>query len=380
MKLLALRLDAAGDVLMCTPALHALASDGHRVSLMTSTAGAPAAEYIDAITVIHCEDERDGHSGRSDHHPHQAERWEHGPAHQRHPTRDVLRFDAPWMKASAPCAPDVVSIAAARLRARQFDAAVIFTSHTQSPLPAAVLCQMAGIPLRLAHCRENPYQLLTHWVRDTEPERFRHEVQRQLDLVATLGCVSNDRRLRIRLSADDDAAAILLLQSVGIADGQPFVLLHPGASAPSRRYPARHWHSLMRLLATTLTLPIVIAGGAHEQSLATRLAAVTTNSHSLAGLTNFGTLAALIARASVLVACNSAPAHLAAAMQTPVVDLYALTNLQHTPWQVACRVLSHPVPCAGCLQSVCPYIHHACLEQVTPQRVLAAVQELLAER
>ncbi len=351
MKLLALRLDAAGDVLMCSPALHALACSGHRVSLMTSTAGALAGECIDAID-------------------------EHQPPH----VRDILRFDAPWMKASASCEPDAVSMVASRLRARRFDAAVIFTSHTQSPLPAALLCQMAGIPLRVAHCRENPYQLLTHWVRETEPDCFRHEVQRQLDLVATLGCASDDQRLRISIAADDQAAAIALLKSVGIADGQAFVLLHPGASAPSRRYPAQHWHRLMPLLSDALALPVLIAGGTDEQALASSLAATTINSYSVAGRTNFGTLAALIARARVLVACNSAPAHIAAATQTPVVDLYALTNLQHTPWQVACRVLSHPVPCAGCLQSVCPHAHHACLEQVMPLQVLAAVQELLAGR
>ncbi len=59
-----------------------------------------------------------------------------------------------------------------------FDAAVIFTVYSQNPLPAAFLCYLAGIPLRLAHCRENPYQFLTDWVKDTEPEQnVRHEVR-----------------------------------------------------------------------------------------------------------------------------------------------------------------------------------------------------------
>jgi len=71
MKLLALRLDAAGDVLMCSPALHTLASHGHRVSLLTSAAGALAGDCIAALESI------DG-------------------------VRSVLRFDAPWMKQSRP--------------------------------------------------------------------------------------------------------------------------------------------------------------------------------------------------------------------------------------------------------------------------------------
>ena len=361
MKLLALRLDAAGDVLMCTPALHALSSHGHRVSLLTSASGALAGECVDAIENV---DGGDG-DGRGD-----------GVSRK----RAILRFDAPWMKASAPVAPQAVAEMAAVLKLHRFDGAVIFTSHTQSPLPAALLCQMAGIPLRLAHCRENPYQLLTHWVRDPEPALLRHEVQRQLDLVATLGCHTSERHLRLQVSDKDRAAAGALLSEAGLAEGQRFILLHPGASAPSRRYPARHWHALVRMLPTRLARPLVIAGGADDQALAAALCVTEPRCINVAGKTSFGMLAALVARASVLIACNSAPAHIAAALRTPVVDLYALTNLQHMPWLVDCRVLFQPVPCAGCLQSTCPQPHHACLEQVSPERVLQAVHELLAHR
>ncbi len=358
MRLLAIRLDAAGDVLMCSPALHALACSGHEVTLLTSTAGAMAGKRIDALGLD---------------------------------KPRVLTFEAPWMKASSTCTPETMSAMIDRLRALDFDGAVIFTSHTQSPLPAAMMCQMAGLPLRLAHCRENPYQLLTHWLRDdanSDPASsvqdsrhgndwgVRHEVQRQLDLVAVLGCKADDTRLRIRMSDVDHAAAAALLQSVGIADGQPFVLLHPGASAPSRRYPARRWHVLLPLLSTGTGLPLVIAGGPDELALASSLSD-WHDCASVAGKTDFGSLAALIARASVLVACNSSPAHLAAATGTPVVDLYALTNLQHTPWQVPHRLLFHPVPCSGCLQSICPQPHHACLDLVPASAVLKAVQDLL---
>ncbi len=345
MKLLAVRLDAAGDVLMCSPALHALANHGHRVSLLTSRAGALAGDCIAALETI---------NGKC----------------------SVLPFDAPWMKSSLPCVPDAVANMAARLQAMQFDGAVIFSSYTQSALPAALLCQMAGIPLRLAHCRENPYQLLTHWVRDPEPAIFRHEVQRQLDLVATLGCDTDDTRLRITISAENHAAASGLLQEAGLSENEHWLLLHPGASAPSRHYPAQGWHQVARLLAKHLPLPVVIAGSTDEITLATNLCKASARCINIAGKTSFGTLAALIARARVLISCNSAPAHLAAATGTPVVDLYAQTNLQHTPWQVTHRLLFDTVPCAGCLQSICPQPGHPCLARVSAERVLQAVQEL----
>lgn len=94
---------------------------------------------------------------------------------------------------------------------------------------------------------------------------------------------------------------------------------------------------------------------------------------------SLGVLASLIAGARLLVANNSSPAHLAAALGTPVVTLYALTNPQHTPWGVPARVLSHEVPCRDCLQSRCPQPRHPCLRGVPPAAVARAALELLHE-
>src|SRR5947209_12646672 len=165
-NVLCVRPDALGDVLMTTPALRALKEShpGRRLTLLTSPAGAEAAVLVPEIDA-------------------------------------VILYDAPWMKATAPRAdsrPDSDMIA--RLRGGGFDAAVIFTVYSQSPLPAALLCHLADIPLRLAHCRENPYQLLTDWLPEREPGALRrHEVRRQLDLVASLGCAVDDERLRLRI-------------------------------------------------------------------------------------------------------------------------------------------------------------------------------------
>ncbi len=60
----------------------------------------------------------------------------------------------------------------------------------------------------------------------------------------------------------------------------------------------------------------------------------------------------------------------------PVVDLYALTNPQHAPWQVPHRVLYHDVPCRFCYRSVCVRGHNDCLRLVSPERVAAAAQSL----
>jgi ADP-heptose:LPS heptosyltransferase len=62
-----------------------------------------------------------------------------------------------------------------------------------------------------------------------------------------------------------------------------------------------------------------------------------------------------------------------------VVDIYALTNPQHTPWLVPNRTLSHDVPCKFCYKSVCPEGHNNCLRLIEPLMVVEAALDLLSE-
>ena len=203
-RILCVRLDSLGDVLLTTPAIRALkaSADGRWIALLTSPAGAAAAALVPEVD-------------------------------------EVIVYDAPWMKATTMRISSLADHAMmSRLRRRRFEAAVIFTVYSQNPLPAALLCHLADIPLRAAHCRENPYQLLTHWVPEREPDLgIRHEVRRQLDLVATLGAHTADTRLSLRVPDDARERVRRLLQAMGLDQGGRWAVVHPGASAPSRRYP-----------------------------------------------------------------------------------------------------------------------------------------------
>ena len=349
-EVLAIRLDNLGDVLMTTPALAAVRESlpGARVTLLASPSGAALAPHLDAVA-------------------------------------DVIAWHAPWVQqppgsgSSGTPGRDEADLIQT-LAARRFDAAIVFTTCTQSALPAALTCRLAGIPLRLAHCRENPYDLLTDWVPDPDTigDGMRHEVARQLALVATVGCRTRDERLRFALDAQARADLNAELRRAGIDPDARYVAVHPGATAASRRYPAERFGSAADRIARRSGRTIVFSGGADELPLIEQAQrAMTMPSHSLGGRLDLRQLGALIAGADLLVANNSGPVHLAAALGTPVVDLYALTNPQHTPWRVAARVLNHDVPCRHCLKSVCPQGHHDCLRRVEPGDVAAAALELL---
>jgi lipopolysaccharide heptosyltransferase II len=343
-RILCVRLDTLGDVLMTTPALRALrgSDPGRRITLLTSPAGAEIAHLVPEIDA-------------------------------------VITYDAPWVKSTAPGeTADAERAMAARLARHGFDAAIVFTVYSQSPLPAAMLCHLADIPLRLAHCHENPYRLLTDWVPDPEPDRIvRHEVRRQLDLVAAAGFTTRDEALSLAPPAPARRRAGAIVRALGLEDQSTWAVLPPGASAPSRRYPAEGFATVGRGLAAS-GCALVFTGSGAEIALVDGIrAAMGAPSYSLAGRLGLGELAALIGLAPLVITNNTGPAHIAAAVGTPVVDLYALTNPQHAPWGVESRVLSHDVPCRWCYKSICPEGHHNCLRLVSPDAVVGAAMELL---
>jgi ADP-heptose:LPS heptosyltransferase len=209
----------------------------------------------------------------------------------------------------------------------------------------------------------------------------RHEVRRQLDLVATVGARTTDKRLSLAVPQDARRRVVALLASLELETETRWAVVHPGASAPSRRYPPESFAAAARILALA-GWRIVFTGETDERPLVDgiRRQMGAVPSISLAGELRFAELAALIEAAPVLISNNTGPAHVAAAVGTPVVDLYALTNPQHTPWQVPSRVLFHDVPCRNCFKSVCPEGHHNCLRLVPPDAVAAAARELVGER
>lgn len=356
-RILCVRLDNLGDVLMTTPALRALKDGGseRRLTLLTSGTGAALAGHLPMVD-------------------------------------DVWAYDAPWVRHPDRRGDPVVDLDMIdRLLAARFDAAVIFTVYSQNPLPAAMMCWLAGIPLRLAHCRENPYQLLTDRVPEREPEtQVRHEVARQLALVRTIGAKTADWRMAFEPGDAARRAIQARLRAALLRFGgarRPaaggcgrWLVVHPGASAASRRWPAERFGEVAARLAPQFD-GIAVTGGADERALVEAVCErAGPRALPLAGALPVGELGALIETADLLVANNSGPAHLAAALGTPVVDLYALTNPQHTPWRVPHRVLNADVPCRNCYRSVCDQPGHPCLRGVSVDDAVAAAQALLRGR
>ncbi|MCQ6956531.1 glycosyltransferase family 9 protein [Mucilaginibacter aquariorum] len=309
-NILCIRPDNMGDLIMTAPAMRALKeSFDAKITVLTSSMAKGIVKHIPEID-------------------------------------DALIFDMPWVK--TPDTPDAESInqIVSVIKERSFDAAVIFTVYSQSPLPTAMLAYLAGIPKVLAYCRENPYHLLTDWVPDKEPYTLiEHQVRRDLDLVATIGAFTDNENLYLMVQEELWQLITKKLIETGVDINKPWLILHAGVSERKREYPIRKWADAAQKLISEKGYQILLTGSLDEKPLTDALENIIgEGSFSVAGLFNLDEFVCLVKHAPIMLSVNTGTVHIAAAVGTPVVVLYAQTNPQHTPWNVANKVLQFPVP------------------------------------
>lgn len=346
-NILCIRADNMGDVIMSSPAMRALKeSFGCRITLLTSRAGRPIAPHIECVDA-------------------------------------VISSDLPWVKTMGQERTDLPALAS-EIAWMGFDAAVIFTVYSQSALPAAMLAYMAGIPVRAAYARENPYDLLTTWLPDNEPyEHILHQVDRDLNLVKALGAGVTDDHLWLVQPPETQAALDSRLAAWGIGRSVGFIVLHPGVSEEKRQYPVEKWIETGRLLAERHGLPLLVSGSMAEKGQADTIAeAIGHSAISVAGVFSLGEFIPLIGRATCVVSVNTGTIHIAAALQTPVVVLYAQTNPQHAPWKSPHELLHFSVPAHlqsrnTIIRDVAKRLYGEHVPYPSPRAIDAAVQRML---
>ena len=308
-NILVIRADNMGDLLMSQPAIRALKETfGCRLTLLTSKAGNLIAPFISEID-------------------------------------ETIVADLPWIKTSEPVNENTIFSLLEKLKKHEFDAAVTFTVYSQNALPAAMLAYMAGIPKRLAYCRENPYHLLTDWMIEKEPYSFiQHQVKRDLELVESVHAKTTDKHIKIIFSETAKKNALKKLTEQGVNLEKDWIIIHPGVSETKREYPQEKWIETGKLIRDEVGFQIIITGSESEKEVVENIQkGIGENSFSLAGIFSIEEFIALISMAPLVISVNTGTVHIAAATQTPVIVLYALTNPQHTPWEVSSKVLFYSV-------------------------------------
>jgi lipopolysaccharide heptosyltransferase II len=309
-NILCIRPDNMGDLIMTTPAIRALKETfGAKITILASSMAQEIVKYIPEID-------------------------------------NAIIYDLPWVKSEKPPDPESFNEVVSIIKEGNFDAAVIFTVYSQNPLPTAMLAYLAGIPKILAYCRENPYHLITNWVPDKEPyQTIKHQVRRDLDLVASVKAFTKNEGLSLTVDEGLWSAVSSKLTHKSIDINKPWLILHAGVSERKREYPIKKWAEVAKRLVADKGYQILLTGSETEKHFTDDLEKeIGERSFSVAGMLNLNEFICLVKHAPVVLSVNTGTVHIAAAVGTPVVVLYAQTNPQHTPWGAPHKVLPYPVP------------------------------------
>jgi heptosyltransferase-2 len=261
---------------------------------------------------------------------------------------------------------------ARRLRAGRFAEAWLLPNSLRS----AIAPWLAGIPVRIGYDTDHRGPLLTHAPRPGS----RTELQlRDYDALLQSRGIEPDfaaPRLPVTAKALDRAASSL--EAAGVDRDDPLALLAPGAAFGwTKRWPPERYGALGDLLIARGVVCAVVIGPGEEALGAAVAAAARARLPVLGADLDPLELAALFSCARVLVANDSGPMHLAAAVGVPVVAFFGPTDPGRTaPTGSPARVLDRYVFCSPCFLKECPY-GHECMREITPEEALRAVDEVL---
>jgi ADP-heptose:LPS heptosyltransferase len=285
----------------------------------------------------------------------------------------IVALRAPWIEPDPmPVRRDDASNLVERVRALGVSHAAILVSSHQSPLPLALLLRWAGVAHLAAVSHDHAGSLLDVRI-PGDPDV--HEVKRGMLVTAALGMPAlADDRLQVDLGPGAGDGRTLLGP---VLEGRPYVVVHPGASAPARTLTPARWRAVVAALAAT-ERTVVVTGSGEERGLTASVAGDHFRVSDVGGRLTLRQLGRLLASAAAVVVGNTGPMHLAAAVGTPVVAVFGASDpLRYAPTGPADRIVRVDLPCSPCNRIRLPperCVGHTpdCLATVSAARVFEA--------
>jgi heptosyltransferase-2 len=265
---------------------------------------------------------------------------------------------------------------AAQIKKRDYASCYVLPNSLKS----ALIPWLANIPIRIGYQGELRRFLLT----ETKANSPKTQRIPMVEHYANLCAPSNNSDSAIHLpklnpTASAMEAARSRLQAAGIQT-DALVVLCPGAEyGPSKRWPATHFAALAQsILKAKPTASVVLLGSPSDRAIGDAIISASTPNSRIfnwCGETSLDEAIAIIALSSKVVSNDSGLMHIGAALQVPQVAIFGSSDPSHTPPNSAkAIVISLHLPCSPCHQRECPLGHLNCLNQISPERVFAAIQ------
>ena len=270
------------------------------------------------------------------------------------------------------------------LRRRQFDLVAILHGNEPQATPLAYL---SGADFRFKLPNDNAFGfLLSNAGVKYGWDAFAHGIDQRLAVAALAGGAPTDRRMSLPVAQTSADAIGQRLISRGIADDAVLIGFQPGASTNSRRWAAGRFAELGHcLLARYPDSHLILTGSPKERSLAAGIAEAIASPRvwNTAGELPLAELPALMQRLALLVTGDTGPMHMAVAVDTPVIALFAVSDWRRSGPPAGENDSRHFViqkwrTCDPCLSKRCPYAEPLCMANISVDEVEAVIADCLA--
>jgi lipopolysaccharide heptosyltransferase II len=263
------------------------------------------------------------------------------------------------------------------LKKKKFDLAVILHPTNR----VHMVTYFAGIPRRLGFNRKSGW-LLTDRIRHTKQFGDKHESLYCLELVEHLGIKPQDGAMFMPIKDDSERWAEELFLREGLKKTDKLLAVHPGASCPSKVWPNQRFAQVADRLIDKYGFKVLVISGPKDIMLAREV--IKNMNHpavDLAGETSVSQLASVLKRCSLFISNDSGPVHLASAVGTPVVSIFGrsqqgLSPKRWSPLGGKSRILHKSAGCIECLAHNCVK-EFSCLKAITADDVIKAAEELI---
>jgi ADP-heptose:LPS heptosyltransferase len=203
-----------------------------------------------------------------------------------------------------------------------------------------------------------------------EPAYSEHEVEINLDVLRSGEIPITSRKTFFNIPSETQTWAKSFLTEVGIDASKPIVAIHPGSPVPLKRWPAERFAELADILIERTQ--VLFLGGADEEQLVEEIQSqMRHNFVNIAGRTNLQQLGAVLQNCHLFIGNDSGPMHIAAAVGTRVIGLFGPGSPQRFgPFGDNCVAIRKKPDCPPCMKNNCRLGEEGCIVEISVEDVL----------
>jgi len=257
------------------------------------------------------------------------------------------------------------------LRRKRFGLAlVLHTKHRTN-----LICWLSGIRERVGYCNEKFGFLLTKKLIDTRPDGLKHEVGYCLDVLKAIGIESEEKGLFMSIDSESKKWAEDILKENHISNTDRLVVIHPGASCISKRWFPERFAKLADNLIEKYNVKILVVSGKEDILYSQEMISKMINKVlDFSGKISLKQLAALLSKCHLFISNDSGPCHIAVAVNVPVISIFGRNQKGLSParWRPLGEkdiAVHKEVGCKDCSAHNCQK-DFACLQAITVDDIL----------